>query len=172
MTIALVVSVLATNAAAQTQYKDPSGRFTFEYPKKDWQVFPGAGSSLVTVGGAKWRASIQIEYFSLNGPLKVSDNYDAIVSNESEFIYSHQPGAEQLKGLPMRPDLKDSIIVEYTRPGLSGRDRVRQYSMISGAHLFRISCVAPLSDFQKLEATFDQIAKSFAITADSKPTSK
>jgi hypothetical protein len=162
--LTLVVSVAAH--AQQTQpYRDPSGRFTFQYPKKDWQVFPGAGSSLATIGGNKGKASVQIEYFKLADAIKVSDSYNDIVQNESEFIRERQPGADQIRGQAMRPDLKDIVVIEYTRPGMSGVDRVRHYSIVSGMNMYRVSCVAPVGDFPKLEATFEQIAKSFVITA-------
>lgn len=161
----LLVAAAALQAQGQTQpYRDPSGRFAFQYPKKDWQVFPGAGSSLATVGGSKGKASVQIEYLKLNEPIKVDENYELIVGIETEFIRDRQPGAEQIKGAPMRRDLKDIVIVDYMRPGASGADRIRQYSIINGANLFRVSCVAPATEFPKLEATFEQIAKSFVIT--------
>lgn len=160
----LIGTTAAVGAQGQTQpYKDPSGRFTLQYPKKDWQVFPGGGSTLVTIGGLKGRASIQIEYFKLNEAIKVDENYDQIVAIESEFIRNRQPDADQLTGLPMRPDMKDVVIVDYRRPGLTGPDRIRHFSIISGVNLFRVSCVAPAADFPRLEGAFEQIAKSFVI---------
>jgi hypothetical protein len=159
-----VCAATFVHAQATQPYKDPSGRFTFQYPKKNWQVFPGAGSSLATIGGNKGRTSVQIEYLKLNAPIKVDENYELIVGIETEFIRDRQPGAEQIKGVPMRPDLKDIVVVDYVRPGVSGVDRVRQYSIINGVNLFRVSCVAPAAEFPKLQATFEQIAKSFVIT--------
>lgn len=166
--IGIVLAMTAASLHAQrpipTQpYTDPAGRFTMQYPRRDWQVFPGAGSALVTIGGAKGKASVQVEYFKLREPIKVDENYELIVGIESDFVRDRQPGADQIKGAPMRPDLKDIVVVDYVRPGAGGVDRIRQYSIISGANLFRVSCVAPATEFPKLEATFEQIAKSFVI---------
>jgi hypothetical protein len=164
-----VLFTLVASAAAyaqQTQpYRDPSGRFTFQYPKKDWQALPGALSALVTISGNKGKASVQVEYFSLADTVKVGEMYKEIVQNESEFIRERQPGADQIRGQAMRPDLKDIVVIDYTRPGMSGVDRVRHYSIVSGMNMYRVSCVAPVADFPKLEAAFEQIAKSFVITA-------
>lgn len=169
--VLLLMCAASLHGQGQTQsYTDPSGRFTFQYPKKDWQVFPGAGSSLATIGGSKGKASVQIEYFKLNDAIKVDENYDVIVGIESDFIRDRQPGAVQVKGVPKRPDLKDIVVVDYTRPGVGGPDRIRQYSIISGVHLFRVSCVAPAAEFSKLEPTFEQIARSFVIKT-AKPAS-
>lgn len=163
---AIAAAAAALHAQGQTQpYRDPSGRFTLQYPRRDWQVFPGAGSSLVTIGGGKGRASVQIEYLKLNEAIEVGENYELIVGIESDFIRDRQPGAGQITGLPMRVELKDIVVVDYTRPGVSGTDRIRQYSIISGANLFRVSCVAPAAEFPKLEPVFEQIARSFVITA-------
>jgi hypothetical protein len=157
-------------AQAMQAYRDPAGRFTLEYPKKDWQVFPGGGSTLATIGGNKGKSSVQIEYFKLNAPIKVDENYDLIVGIETDFVRDRQPGADQIKGAPKRPDLKDIVVLDYVRPGAAGADRIRQYSIINGVNLFRVSCVAPASDFAKLEPVFERIAKSFMITSAPRPS--
>jgi hypothetical protein len=168
------VLTFAVSIQGQTQtqpYRDPSNRFTFQYPRKDWLVFPGAGTTLATVGEKRGKVSIQIEYLQLSDPVNIQEVFDIVVGIETDFIRKQQPTAEGIKAQPMRPDMKEALILEYTLPGGSGPDRVRQYSINKDRHLFRISCVAPASAFAKFEPVFDRLARSFVITGG-QPTSE
>ncbi len=142
-------------------YSDPHGRFSLDYPKKNWQVLPGGGSTLATLAEKKGRATVQIEYLRLNQPLMVDQDHDLIVQTESSLIRERQPGATGIQGSAERPDLPGMVAIDFTRPGVSGPERVRQFSVVQGNDLFRILCVARVGDFQKFEMAFQQIARSF-----------
>jgi hypothetical protein len=167
-TFPILLGLLAAgHASAQDMrpFSDPSGRFTLQYPKKNWQVLPGGGSTLATLAEKNGRATVHIEYLRLNQPLKVDQDHDLIVQTESSLIRERQPGATGIQGGPERPDLPGFVSIDFTRPGASGPEHVRQFSVVQGNDLFRILCVARLNDFQKFETIFQQIARSFRTTA-------
>ena len=154
--------------AQQTRpYADPNGRFALQYPRSDWRVLPGAGATLATLAENRGRATVLIEYVRLNQPLKVDQNHDLIVQIESDLIRERQPGATDVTPGTARADRPSVVIIDYTRPGTGGPERIRQFSIVSDQHLFRILCVAATKDFTRYEPVFEQIARSFQITLKS-----
>ncbi len=169
--VLLAMSLTLTTASAldaqgdTRPYSDPNGRFTVRYPRKNWQILPGGGSTLATLAEKNGRATVQIEFLRLDQPLRVEEDHDLIVQTESSLIRERQPAARQIQGLAARPDLPGMVSIDFTRPGAAGPERVRQFSVVNGQELYRILCVTRVNDFPKFQASFEQIARSFSVKA-------
>ena len=57
------------------------------------------------------------------------------------------------------------VILSYTRQGVAGTERIRQYSMPSGTDLYRLTCVASASQFARYEPVFAHVAASFTVAS-------
>lgn len=147
-------------------YRDPYGRFALQHPR-DWLVLPGAGNTLLTLAEKRGRATIQIEYLKLNQPLDVAQARDLIVQIESDLIRERQPRVSEINALPAESALPAVVTVEFVRPGLQGPEWIRQFSVVRGADLFRILCLAPTAEFRRFEPMFKQVVRSFTIATAS-----
>jgi hypothetical protein len=140
----------------------PGGRFTLEYPKKDWRVLPGGGAVALTLGHSKNEAAVVIEYMRLDPPLSPND-ITAVFVDEIELVElkQRQPGATNFRtGLMTGAEGKQGQI-DFERPGMKGTEHVRQFSLPRGNDLYRIVCSAPMELFPKYEAVFSHIVETF-----------
>jgi hypothetical protein len=146
--------------------KDPGGRFTIEYPKRDWRVVPGGGSVLFTLAHSGNEAAVVVEYNRMDPPLMpedITEMFSQVI--ELDEVKKRQPGASDFRpGLVTGPEGKQSQI-DYTRPGMNGQERVRLVSMPRGADLYRIVCSAKAELFPKYEAIFSHIFETFRTRA-------
>ena len=55
------------------------------------------------------------------------------------------------------------ILIQYSRPGLNGADRVVQYEFPDGLIMYRLIGVAPAAQFSKYQPTFAHVASSLKI---------
>ncbi len=143
------------------ELKEPSGRFTLQYPKKDWRVLPGGGSVLVTLVHKDNRAVVNVEYSPLAAPLLPSELTDLFPELEVEELKQRQPGAGDFtRELVERPDGRYSR-VSFVRKGFLGTERVVQATMPLGMHLYRITCTAADREYAKFAPIFATIIDSF-----------
>lgn len=168
LAILLAIAALAVTALAQETlgivYRDPTGRFVLQYPRRDWLAFPGGGSTLVTVAERRARATVQIEHQRLNQPVNLDENRDLVVQIESDVVRERQLKVTDLKPVTPVTPIPGAIVLEFQRPGAAGPERVRQVSLVRGQDLYRVLCIATVADFPKYEAAFDQVARSFSVT--------
>lgn len=164
-TTAVVVALLACALPSFAQrgwqaYQDPYERFAVRHPSS-WRAFFGIGATLAVIAEKDGKATVFIEYLRLQQPLDSARDYDLIVQIERDLIAERVPKAEQIAPLAARPELPGVVALEFTRPGLKGADRVRQFSVVNGTDLFRILCVAPAPEFGRFTPIFDQLVRSF-----------
>jgi hypothetical protein len=165
--LAVVLIGIAVPAVAQPRtksYQDPIGRFTLQYPQRDWIVFPGAGSVLVTIAEKNAKATVHVDYQFLNQPLSVDESRDLIVQIESDLIRQRQPKSDRIQPVATTA-IPAAVVIDYVRPGVQGLERVRQFSLVRGQDLYRVLCVTPAAETAKFDAVFDQIARSFNSSA-------
>jgi hypothetical protein len=138
-------------------------RFTFEYPTKEWDQVAGGTSSVLALTQKKREATVVIEYQPLRLALEPSEIDEEFAKLELEPVTTRQPGAANtgLKLVEMGP--YKVIVIEYSRKGLQGAETVRQYSIASGKHLYRIVCSAPTASFGKHEPVFSAIVETFKV---------
>jgi hypothetical protein len=143
------------------ELKDPSGRFTLQYPKKDWRVLPGGGSVLVTLAHKDNRAVVTVEYSPLDVPLLPDELTDLFPRLEADELRRRQPAAgEFTQELVERPGGRYSR-VSFARKGFLGSERVVQATMPLGLHLYRISCTATDREYVKFAPVFATIVETF-----------
>ncbi len=139
----------------------PDGRFTLQYPKKDWLAVPGGGGVLLTLTERRVEATVAVEDKALNQPLAPDDITDLFAQLEIDAIKERQPKATDFQSRLLEAEGRKIVIVQFTRPGLKGPERVRQFSIPAGPHLYRVVCSSSPAQFAKYEPVFAHIAASF-----------
>ena len=166
---AAVVSVTSLEAQASrkgfTIFRAFQDRFTFEYPVKDWDTVAGGTSSLVALSQKKREAAVVVEYQPLRLELAPSEIDQEFAKLEAEPVTTRQPGAAEVSVKLIDVGANRVIVVEYTRRGIWGAERVRQYSLPLGKQMYRIVCSAPATLFAKHEPTFAALVESFKVAA-------
>ena len=149
---------------AQTFKTFKSAELTIEYPDRDWQQLPGAGTVLVTFATKRGDAAVVIERAKLGQPLNAGDLTDVFADIESDLVKERYPDATDVKAtLAAHGTLGQVVRVEFTRPAAGGAERVRQFSAPGGWFIYRIVCSARTAEFPKHEATFDRVIASARI---------
>lgn len=140
---------------------DPAGRFSLFYPEK-WRLVAGARDLLLTITERDLKAIVVVEQRQLLNPItEITNN---LMTLEVGDLKSRQPDAQGIapsiaKGRPT------VMVVDYSRAGISGPERLRQYSVYEGTVLLRVTCIALTKEFDKHIASFEAIANSVKIAA-------
>jgi hypothetical protein len=172
--IVLAAALLASSAALDAQlfrrgapvFKTfTSAELTIEYPERDWQQLPGAGTVLVTLATKRGDAAVVIERDKLGQPLTSADITDVFANIEADLVKERHPNAAIVSAsLASHGTLGTIVRVEFTRPAAGGAERVRQFSTPAGWYIYRIVCSARSAEFAKHEAIFDRVIASAKIT--------
>jgi hypothetical protein len=139
------------------------GRFTCEYPAKDWDVVAGGASSVVTLAQKKREAAIVVEYQPMQLELAPSEIDDNFAKLEAEPIAARQTEVSDLTARILDVTNHRAVVIEYSRRGATGPEHVRQYSLPIGKHLYRLIGSAPTALFERYAPTFEVVASSFAV---------
>ena len=139
-------------------------RFTLQYPSKNWLIVPGGRASLVTLTHKKNEATVTIEYQPLQIELSPAEIDQTFAQIEAEPVSQQQPSATGVRSQVGDADGRKVVIIEFTRRGVTGAERVRQYSLPIGKQMYRIVCSAPSAAFAKYEPVFANIVRTFAVT--------
>jgi hypothetical protein len=141
-----------------------SGELSIDYPERDWQQLPGAGTVLVTFATRRADAAVVIERAKLGQPLTAADITDIFANIEADLVKERYPEAANVSAaLASHGTLGTIVRVEFTRPSAAGLERVRQFSAPAGWHIYRIVCSARAAEFPKNEAIFDRVIASAKI---------
>lgn len=135
--------------------------FSLEYPKKDWIVVPGGGAATVVLAQAKGNASVIVERVVLKAELGPDDITDLFAQLETESIQQRAPKAADFRSKVLDVTGGRLVAVQYALDGSKGPERVRQYSIPVGTNLYRLTCAAPIGQFQIFDPVFAHIAASF-----------
>jgi hypothetical protein len=142
-------------------FTDPGRRFSIEFPKDwRWTIVAGSGEALVTFVHPKSDAAIVVERFRMKQALAQNEVTDLFGQIESDVLKENQPKASDIAAKVLTQAGKRLVLIDYTRPGLGERERVRQYSFPVRQDLYRVTCMALASQFAKHEATFQFAAES------------
>ena len=152
----------APQTAADNRLRTSLG-FVVDYPKKDWQVLVGAGSSLVVFVHKSRRATVAIERMRVEHPLAPSEITDQTAQLEIEDWQVRRPLATGFKH-----EFTDFggrvIVIDFTQPGAQGPERVRLYALPRGADWYRVICTAATDSFDKHKDTCQRMARSLTPT--------
>lgn len=144
--------------------QDPQGRFSLEYPRRDWQLVPGGGTVRAVVFSIAQRegeAVVVVEHDRLNIALQPEEITDLFAQLEADHLKERNESATKMASTVVERNGGRMAVVEFERKGMKVAERVRQYSIPVGLDIYRIICSASLPLFQKHEAVFTHVADSF-----------
>jgi photosystem II reaction center protein PsbP len=156
--------VAGTSFAQRPNYllfTDPQKRYSVEFPKDwQWMMVSGSGEPLVTFVQPRKEAAVVVERYRMRVSLgrdQVTDTFEKI---ETDLLKENQPRASDVASKTVTQNGRRLILIDYTRPGIDTRERVRQYSYPVGQDLYRITCMAVSTEFSKYESTCETVASS------------
>ena len=144
--------------------KTPWNTFSIELPK-NWQVVPGYGGILL-MAVEKTRnnqpvAAVSLEQMHLVEPLAMADVDKVLGGLEADAARNRDPSAQNLEQQIKQVGGQRFVFVQYTRPGLSGTDRVVLYAIPAGRIMYRLICISPDAQVTKYQEIFAHVAASF-----------
>lgn len=169
MCLALTASVAA---GAQTLrdhllFHDPGNRFSIEFPRDwDWTIVSGSGEPIAVFVHPRKEAAVVVERFRMKLRLEPEDITEVFAEAEIERLQENQRGVAGASGRVLLTGGKRSVVIDYSRPGLGEQERVRQYSFPVGEDLYRITCMALVSRFQRHESAFAAIVGTLKSAED------
>ncbi len=142
---------------------DTDGRVRLDYPNKDWLVAPGGSDAIVTLTEKRAEAAVFLEVVRLTPPLAPDEITDLFAQIEVETIQERDARATNFTARVLDVSGRRVVVVEYSRQGLLGLERVRQYSYPVGGELYRLICSAPIAKQPKYAPIFAHMAASLTI---------
>lgn len=139
--------------------------FSMEYPRKNWQVLPGYGASLVLFASTKADATVGVEHVRLNLPLRIDDIGEQFIRYETDDLKAARPAAWQLETSIVQANSGPVVVIDFRQDGALGPQQVRQYSLPRHEHLYRVVCTASPSAFIRFVPTFEYMAASLLAEA-------
>jgi hypothetical protein len=144
--------------------KGPLRKVSIEFPRT-WQIVPGYGEILVAVA-EKTRnnqpaAAIVLEQSQLQAAINPNDITDELAQAEVGVMRARLPGVKTFEHQLKQADGFRFIFIQYSKPGMSGTDRVVQYSIPAGTVMYRLICIAPEAQLTKYQSLFAHVAASF-----------
>jgi hypothetical protein len=135
-----------------------------EFPTKDWMVLPSSGALVFVAASRKGDAVVLIERSTLRQALDPADITDLFAQIEIEAIKESQPKAADFLSKVLDSGARRLVAVQYSRPGVLGNERVRQYSVPVGTVLYRMTCISSAARFAAYDPIFAHMAASLTFT--------
>jgi len=161
-----IILMASVAVAAQTRqgyllFTDPGKRFSIEFPREwKWMIISGSGEPIATFIQPKSEAAVVVERFRLKQPLRPDDITDLFAEIEVDYLKENQRGVSDVVARVVAREGLRAAVVDYSRPGLNEAERVRMYSFPVGEDLYRVTCMALTSRFQRYDADFEAIVST------------
>lgn len=150
-----------TKEPRMAPFKDPAGRFTVDVPSRDWLRVPGAGTTLLTLTEDDVEAAVVLEMVPLDVALAPEDVTTLFAELEARAVRSREKGSADFVQRLIQASGRRVAVVEYSRLGDKGAERVRLYSFPVGDKLYRLACSTRVQQLKKYSPVFAHIAASF-----------
>jgi len=165
------VLMIASAALAQRPnfllFTDPQKRYSIEFPKEwQWMMVSGAGEPLVTFVHPRKEAAVVVERYRMRVPLGPDQITATLQRIETDLLKENQPLASDIVSRTVTQNGRRLILIDYARPAIEAREKVRQYSYPVGQDLYRVTCTAISTEFSKYEPTFEMVAASLKGSAE------
>lgn len=136
--------------------------FTIDYPKRDWDLFPSVGSSVVVFVHRSKEATVAIEHAPIPIALGPDDIIDVTISNEVSEWRNRRPYATAFSPQPPQTYAGEKfILIDLDQPSAQGgSEHVRLYTFFRGTSKFRVICTTKGPLFKKYMDTLHRIALS------------
>jgi hypothetical protein len=135
-----------------------------ELPTKDWMVLPSSGALVLAAASRKGDAVVLIERTTLPQAFDPADITDLFAQLEIDTIQKRQPKAADFLWKVPDSGARRLVAVQYSRPGVLGSERVRQYSFPVGTNLYRVTCISSAARFAAYDPVFSHVAASLTFT--------
>jgi hypothetical protein len=139
--------------------------FSIDYPKKDWNVLVGAGSSLIVFAHKKGDATVAVEKKPVKRPLAQDEINAEIAKLEVEDWQARRPEVSIFPATVLPYNGLNYIVIDFTQPGSQGSEHVRIYSIPRGVNWYRVICTTTQASFEGYKATCHRMAMSLTPTA-------
>jgi hypothetical protein len=145
--------------------KLPWTTFSIELPK-DWQLAPGYGGILLSAvektRNTVASAAIVLEQMRLVEPLARTDIDTMLAGLETDAARQRDPAGDNFEQQVKETGGQRYMMIQYTRPGPYGQDRVVIYAIPAGRIMYRLICIAPAAQLTaKYQDTFAHVASTF-----------
>lgn len=150
-----------TKEPRMAPFKDPAGRFTLDVPSRDWLRVPGAGTTLLTLTEEDVEAAVVLEMVPLEVPLTPEDVTTLFAELEARGVRTREKTSSGFVQRLVQAGGRRVAVVEYSRLGDKGAERVRLYSYPVGDKLYRLACSTRVQQLKKYSPVFAHIAASF-----------
>lgn len=135
-----------------------------DVPKKDWMVLPASGSVVVSLANRRGDAAVLVERSTLAVALDAAAITNVFAEIEISTIKESQPKATDFQSRILDIGPRRLVAVQYSRPGVLGAERVRQYSVPVGKQLYHLIVISAAAQFASYDPVFSHIAASFTVT--------
>jgi hypothetical protein len=146
-------------------FRDSSGRFSLEYPTKDWRVVPGGSPERVILTREDGAATVVVEASTLVDaflPSEMPTFAEAEVERLKERVQAAKDAKYELVDTKSGP----GAMIPYASVGAQGPERVVQYSIPVDKNLFRLIRTAPVATAARYEAVLGRMIESFKAPAE------
>jgi hypothetical protein len=164
----IVGSALAADAqplaAKDTQpYKSLVYNVAFSYPKDDWVAVPAAGGNIALLMQKKGEASLALDFQVLRVALAPDEIDDTFKEIELDQLTQRAPHARVVRSNLTELGGNKVVVIRYGASGLTGDLDVMQYSVVSGASLYRLTCAATRATAARHGRACDTVASTLVV---------
>ncbi|BCS31123.1 hypothetical protein TBR22_A03230 [Luteitalea sp. TBR-22] len=150
--------------AKDTQpYKSLVYNVAFSYPKDDWVAVPATGGNIALLMQKKGEASLALDYTVLRVALAADEIDDTFKEIELEQLTQRAPHARVVSSALSELGGNKVVVIRYGASGLTGDLDVTQYSVVSGASLYRLTCAATRATAARHARACDTVARTLTV---------
>lgn len=144
-------------------YKSLVYNVEFSYPKNDWVAVPATGGNIALLMQKKGEASLALDYQVLRVALAADEIDDTFKEIELEQLTQRAPHARVVSSALIEINGNKVVVIRYGASGLTGDLDVTQYSIVSAASLYRLTCAATRTTSARHARACDTVARTLAV---------
>ena len=150
--------------AKDTQpYKNAVYNVAFSYPKDDWVAVPAAGGNIALLMQKKGEASLALDFQVLRVALAPDEIDDTFKEIEIDQLTQRAPHARVMSSALNELGGNKVVIIRYGASGLTGDLDVTQYSIVSGASLYRLTCASTRATATKNVRACETVVRTIVV---------
>lgn len=170
--IRLAIAIAAGSGAVSAQplapkdtqpYKSTAYNVAFSYPKDDWIAVPATGGNIALLMQKKGEASLALDFQVLRVALAPDEIDDTFKEIELEQLTQRAPHARLMSSALIELGGNKVVVLRYGASGLTGDLDVTQYSVVSGAALYRLTCAATRATAVKHARACETVARTLVV---------
>ncbi len=144
-------------------YKNIAYEVAFSYPKKDWMLVPASGGNVALLMQKKAEASLALDFTVLRVALEPDEIDDTFKEIELEQLTARAPHARVASSELTELNGNKVVVIRYAAAGLVGDLDVTQYSVVSGASLYRLTCASTRATAVKHARACETVAQTLVV---------